>query len=405
MPAINFTKANIEKLPIPEKGWKYFNDEKTPSLIIGIGSTGIRTFFLYKRINNKPERLKLGRYPETTIEQARNKAMELHGQIAKGKNPAELKRGKRAEMTLQELFNLYIERYAKPHNLKTLPNMCANFDSYLGKLDVPRKKHGQERVKPAGSVDWSKCKISTITHQDVSKLHHELGKNTGKTIANRIVELLRAVFNRCSKLKLIDVPNPAEGIEPFKEVKRDRFLQADEIPRLFSALEFESEQNRDFFLLALLTGARKTNVLSMRWDDLSLDQRRWRVPGEISKNGEPMMIPITQVASDILNTRKQAAISEFVFPGDGRTGHMTSPKRAWQRIVENSGIKDIRPHDLRRSLGSWMVNTGASIAIIGGALGHKDAKSTEIYARLATDPVKDAMEKAQGVMLGFVPKS
>ena len=84
---------------------------------------------------------------------------------------------------------------------------------------------------------------------------------------------------------------------------------------------------------------------------------------------------------------------------------MTSPKRAWQRMVENSGIKDIRPHDLRRSLGSWMVNTGASIAIIGGALGHKDAKSTEIYARLATDPVKDAMEKAQVVMLGFVPKS
>ena len=82
----------------------------------------------------------------------------------------------------------------------------------------------------------------------------------------------------CSRAKLIDVPNPAEGIKPFKEVKRERFLQADEIPRLFSALKLESEQNRDFSLFALLTGARKTNVLSMRWGDLSLDQGRWRVP-------------------------------------------------------------------------------------------------------------------------------
>jgi hypothetical protein len=168
MSSINFTKAIIDKLPIPEKGWTYYRDDKTPSLNIGVGSTGIKTFFLYKRINNKPERIKIGRYPETTIEQARNKAMELHGQIAKGKNPAELKRGKRDEMTLQELFGLYIERYAKPHGLKTLPDILANFDCYLGKLDTPRKKHGRERVKPEGAVDWSKRKISAITHQAVS---------------------------------------------------------------------------------------------------------------------------------------------------------------------------------------------------------------------------------------------
>jgi integrase len=404
MSSINFTKALIDKLPSPEKGWTYYRDDKTPSLNIGVGSTGIKTFFLYKRINNKPERIKIGRYPETTIEQARNKAMELHGQIAKGKNPAELKRGKRDEMTLQELFGLYIERYAKPHGLKTLPDILANFDCYLGKLDTPRKKHGRERVKPEGAVDWSKRKISAITHQAVSKLHHDIGTKTGTTIANRVVELLRAVFNRCSRLKLIDMPNPAEGIELFSEVKRDRFLQGDEITRFFAALASETEQNRDFFLLALLTGARKTNVLSMRWEDISLDQGRWRVPGEVSKNGQPMVIPITQAALEILKRRKQAAISDFVFPGAGRTGHMTSPKRAWQSIVENSEIENIRPHDLRRSLGSWMVNTGASIAIIGGALGHKDAKSTEIYARLATDPVKDAMQKAQDAMLGFIPR-
>lgn len=403
MPKINFTKAAIDNLPIPEKGWKYYYDLKTPALAIGIGQSGVRTFVLYKRINDKPERVKLGRYPEMTIEQARRKAMEMHGQIASGENPANLKREKRNEMTLKELFDIYIERYARPHGIRTIDDMCRNFNVYLGKLDLTRKKHARNPKKPEGSVDWSNRRISTITHQDVSKFHRELGTKTGKPIANRMVELLRAVFNRCKDdLKVIDIPNPAVGIKPYQEVERDRFLQSDEIPRLFAALGEESEQNRDYYLLALLTGARRKNVLSMRWGDLSLTDARWRVSGEDSKNKKAMYIPLTKAALDILERRKSSATSDFVFPGTGKTGHMTSPKAAWKRIVTKAGIEDIRPHDLRRSLGSWMVNTGSSLALIGGALGHKDQQSTKIYARLAIDPIKDAMEKAQSSMFDLI---
>jgi integrase len=403
MPKINFTKATIENLPKPDKGWKYYQDEKTPALSVGIGPSGVRTFILYKRINDKPERVKLGRFPEMTIEQARKKAMELHGQIAAGENPADLKREKRNEMTLKELFDLYIERYARPHEIRTIDDMCRNFDVYLGKLDAPRKKHGREPVKPPGSVDWSNLKVSTITHQDVSKFHRELGMKTGKSIANRMVELLRATFNRCKDdLKVIDLPNPAAGIKPFQEVERDRYLQSDEIPKLFAALADESEQNRDYYLLSLLTAARKSNVLSMRWCDLNLVDGRWRISSADSKNKKAMYIPLTKVALEILERRKRSATSEFVFPGTGRTGHMTSPKAAWKRIVTTAGLNDVRPHDLRRSLGSWMVNTGSSLALIGGALGHKDPQSTKIYARLAIDPIKDAMEKAQSAIFDLI---
>lgn len=399
MSKINFTKLAIEGLPLPSKGWQYHRDLKTPALSIGVGSTGIKTFVLYKRINGVPERIKLGRFPEMTIEQARNKAAELNGQIATGKNPAETKREKRAEMTLEDLFDLYMARYAIPHGLKTVTAMQENFAVYLGKLDAPKKKHGRERVKPDGAVDWSKRQISTIKSKDVSNLHHQLGTKTGKTIANRVIELLRAIFNRCKKMKLIDLTNPAEGIEPFKEVERDRFLDEDEIPRFFEALEAETEQNRDYFLLSLLTGARKSNVLSMRWVDINFNTGCWRVPGSISKNGIPMIIPITEAPMEILVRRKKSTDSEFVFPGAGVTGHMTSPKGAWTRVVARAEIQDIRPHDLRRSLGSWMVNTGASIAIIGGALGHKDSASTRIYARLATATIKGSMEIASDALM------
>ena len=196
-----------------------------------------------------------------------------------------------------------------------------------------------------------------------------------------------------------DLKTPALAIEPFKEVERDRFLDEDEIPRFFEALEAETEQNRDYFLLSLLTGARKSNVLSMRWVDINFNTGCWRVPGSISKNGIPMIIPITEAPMEILVRRKKSTDSEFVFPGAGVTGHMTSPKGAWKRVVARAGIQDIRPHDLRRSLGSWMVNTGASIAIIGGALGHKDSASTRIYARLATATIKGSMEIASGALM------
>lgn len=401
---LNFTKANIDNLPLPASSWEYHSDTKTPGLFIGIGASGKKSFTLNKRINGKPERIKIGSYPEMTIENARKKAMELNGQIAQGNNPADIKRVAKEELTLSELFGLYNERYAIPHKLKSIVAMKAMFDNYLGKLDAPRKKHGRERVKPAGAVDWSNKKISAISSKDVFKLHHDLGTKTGFTVANRVVELLRAMYNRCHSMKLIDVANPAQGIQPYKEEARDRFLQGDELTRFFAALEAESEQNRDFFILTLLTGARKTNVLSMRWEDLDLNQATWRVPGEVSKNGQPMMIPITQEPLKILKRRKDSSTSTFVFPGEGKLGYMTSPKRSWERITTTAEIANIRPHDLRRSLGSWMVNTGASIAVIGGALGHKDAKSTEVYARLAMAPVKAAMETAQDAILSYTKK-
>lgn len=78
---------------------------------------------------------------------------------------------------------------------------------------------------------------------------------------------------------------------------------------------------------------------------------------------------------------------------------MTSPKAAWKRVIARAELNDIRPHDLRRSLGSWMVNTGASLAIVGGALGHMDSASTKVYARLAIDPIKGAMETAADAMM------
>jgi integrase len=82
-----------------------------------------------------------------------------------------------------------------------------------------------------------------------------------------------------------------------------------------------------------------------------------------------------------------------------KAGHLIEPKSGWKRILNRAGIKDLRIHDLRRTVGSWQAATGANSYIIGGTLGHKDQKSTAIYASLNIDPIRASLEKATEAML------
>ena len=412
----NFTKRVIEALPAPvgKTAAFYMDDSKSAPSGFGLWVTagGAKNFMLYRKVKGRPERIKLGPFPDMTVEQARTKATKINGQIAEGHNPAERERAAKGELTLGDLFKDYIARHAIPHGVKTVEDMKANWARYIGELKKePKKKHGKEKVKPEGAVNWEKRKPTTLTRDMVDEWHKALAKGSGKYTANRSLQLLRAVLNWGIQNRVIDRQrleggeNPAAGIELFKEHDRTRFVQPDEMPEFFKALLDEPSENvRDFVLTSLLTGARKTNVLEMRWEQISLERGIWEIPE--TKNGEAQTVPLTREAVTLLKRREHAnrdkktgeQISEFVFSSYGKTGHMVSPKDGWKRILTRAKISDLRPHDLRRSLGSWMAASGASLPIIGKGLGHKDVSTTAIYARLNQDPVRRYMEKATGEM-------
>ena len=135
----------------------------------------------------------------------------------------------------------------------------------------------------------------------------------------------------------------------------------------------------------------------MRWDQINFERREWRIPQ--TKNHTPQIIPLTEEATFLLHQRKATATQDFVFPGTGRTGHLSEPKTGWKRILKQARIADLRIHDLRRTLGSWQARTGASLVIIGKSLNHKSPQATAIYARLDIDPVRASLEKATKAML------
>ncbi|MGB2938511.1 MAG: tyrosine-type recombinase/integrase [Phycisphaerae bacterium] len=373
---MNFTKASIAALPAPVSGRTYAYDLKAPGLGVYVTPAGCKTFFRGGRINGRCERIKIGRFPGISVEQARTEAQKLTGQVAQGLNPQDRKRAAREEMTFCNLFALYMETHAKVHK-KSWKQDQGQYDRYLKPL--------------AGR------KVSAITQADLERLHVRIGREHGHYSANRALALVRAVFARYAKT----LTNPAKGIEWFPEDSRDRFLQPDELPAFFKALATEPVSAwRDFFWLLLLTGARRSNVQAMRWADLDLDRGEWRIPGEESKNGEPLPTVLSDLAVETLRRRQEEnGTGEYVFPSTNKTGHVTEPKRAWKVLLDRAGLEGVRMHDLRRTLASWQARGGVSLGIIGRTLGHKSLAATQIYARLDLAPVRDAVEDATHAML------
>ncbi|MGJ8624238.1 MAG: tyrosine-type recombinase/integrase [Yoonia sp.] len=379
---LNFTKAALLKAPPAAKGRDYYYDEREKGLVMAVTGTGTKTFYLYKRIEGRPERLMLGRFPDMTVEQARKRAVTAKGEIATGANPQKERRAIRDEMTFGDLFSEYLEKYSKVHK---------------------RSWQYDEREVNRFLSRWFKRKISSFDRVEIERLHAKIGKENGTTQANRLLERIRSIFNKAIEWGW-QGNNPAVGIKKFKEKSRDRFLQPDELPRFFEALANEpNETARDFFMISLLTGARKSNTLAMRWRDINFSTATWRI--EETKNGEAQTIHLPAQAIEILTARKLASESPWVFEGSGTSGHLADPKKAWKRILTEAGIEDLRIHDLRRTLGSYQAATGANGYIIGKSLGHKSQQSTAIYARLNLDPVRESVNKATDAMFGYVGAS
>jgi integrase len=384
---LNFTKKAIGQLKAPtDPRYAYHYDTQVRGLGLRLSRTGGAVFVLYRKIAGRPERVTIGPYPDVSIEQARARAQEMNSAIARGENPSDDRRAIKAEHTLGDLFDIYLEHHAKQHK-KTWADDVSAFNKHL---------HG-----------WRLRKLSAVRTSDITALHVHIGQHRGRYAANRIVELLSSMFNRAREWGWKG-ENPAARVKPFRERKRERFLQPEELPAFFAALaEEQNETFRDYALISLLTGARRANVQAMRWSDISFTRAVWHIPE--TKNGEAVDVPLIEHALAILEAgqanaameakRKKRALCDWVFPGRGRTGHLVEPKRAWASLLQRAGLADLRLHDLRRTLGSWQASTGASLIVIGKTLGHLNASTTQIYARLNLDPVRGAVQKATDAML------
>jgi integrase len=377
---VNLTARTIAAFSLPPgRSEAALYDNKVPGLQWRIREPGIGGFFFVKRINGRLVRAKIGG-GELPVETARRLALAMAGDAAQGVDPQTRRREDRAAgVVLRDLLTNFIDNHAKKFK-RTWQHDQAQIDRYL--------------------TGWLDRRVADISQDSIRALHTKVGEEHGKFAANRLLALLSTAFNRAGELWT--GPNPCRHVQRFKEHSRERFLTHDEIRPFFAALNAEpnTEGIPDAIRFALLSGARRSNVLGARWADIDLTGRTWNIPATASKSGKPILIPLSPAAVALLERRKKiSGKTEFVFPSYGATGHLIDFKTSWHRIRERAGLPDLRLHDLRRSLGSWMAIGGSSLPVVGAALGHKSTASTAVYARLSLDPVRQGIDAATAAIL------
>lgn len=415
---INFTIDVLdararEALKTKQRLTLYDSNKNSGGLGILIQPTGHASFFWFKKVKGTPVWVKIGKYPGLTIEQARGAASAYTGELEKwrlkdyqGERPSFLTKGKSksgASLTLGSLHEEYLEKHLKQESKD--PDKAVKYSTWQFKRYLS---------------EWKDTKLSHISEDEVRALHEEIGSKHGKFgpkngkekdvaikhgryTANRVVGMIRTLFNWAIKKKKWSGVNPAIAVERFEEKKRKRYVgqSEDEMPRFFK--EVCAEKNidlRDFVFLALFTGARRSDVLSMQWSHLDLDGRLWKV--EDPKNEEPYTVALGLEAVAVLRSRlvNRVENNAWVFPSDSsKCGHLLDLKRGWKKLRKRAKLSDVRVHDLRRTLGSWQARHGTSLQVIGKSLGQKSIQATEVYTHLQLPPVRESVEAATADML------
>lgn len=371
---VHFTKAAIEAIPAPAKRTRV-KDARQPGLHLYLTPAGKRTWYFFARVRGELHERRLGDFPAFTVEQARQEAARLMSDLHRGVDP---RKAKATEPTLGEIWEWWWEGHAKP------------------KASQRRQisETGLWRLHLAPVFEHRR--LQTITRSDLRAHHVELGNRVGHRTANYAMAMVRSMWNKALVYELTQLANPADKLEKFPEVKRDRRMMPAEAAAFFEAVAASRPTIRDFVLLLLFTGARRRNVQAMRWDEIDWQARTWRIPR--TKGGKPQVIPLEDAELELLRARFDVSdgVSAYVFPS--RTGaacpYMSEPKKGWAALCQRAGIKDFRMHDLRRTLASFMVDTGSSLAVVGSALGHTSPAATAIYARIQLDPVRLAKRRA-----------
>jgi integrase len=247
--------------------------------------------------------------------------------------------------------------------------------------------------------DLGKWKVADVNHAAVSALHQKVTKAGKVARANAVRRLLSKMFN-LAILWHLRADNPCKGVKGNVETPRERYLSQEEIQRLMRSIrELEDRESADVIMLALLTGARRDELVKASWAQFDLKAGVWTKPSSHTKQKRTHRVPLGPRALELLRTIKSEAskAEPMVFPTRAALG----VRVAWERARRAAGLPDLRFHDLRHSYASLLVSDGVSLHVVGRLLGHTEAQTTMRYAHLADDPLRDATERV-GRLVGEV---
>jgi integrase len=399
----NLRKDFIERLPIPATGRDSYFDTEVPGLRLVVFPSGKKSFRLeYRDPKGVRKSITLGRWGDITVTEARTRASKNRNTVGEGIDPLEVRRAARVKgQTLADFWPRYRAHGAKRWKPSSLAENDRLFDKYVG---------------PA----LGNKPVADLATRDIRLFHESRSKTP--FIANRCLALIRAMWNTAKEWEEVEGENPASRVKPYKEQARERFLTGEEVARLFDAIAEEeaaggkSSIEREgkakgrggkgmtekssrgvtthvaaLFRLLVFTGARLGEIQHARWEYVRWDDKVLSLPD--SKTGAKRIL-LPQPAIDELARLDKIKTGPWIIEGEVPGQALVNPQKPWRRIRKRAGLENVRIHDLRHSLASLMVSTGASLPLIGGVLGHRNHSTTARYSHLSVDPVRAALDRA-----------
>ena len=373
---MHLTKTSVDKLAPKTKGNYIAWDDVTQGLGVLVNPGGSKTFVVdYTTQSGRRHRLAIGRYGVLTIQQAREEAIKMLADVARGSDPISEKQKARKEQTLKEFIEEYLEWTAPLRSEKSLYNLKSRINLYI--------------LPTLGSM-----KLTEVRKADVVRLHQKM-KNSQVT-ANRVVSSLSHIYTTASEWERIpEGLNPARNIKRYDEHHRERYLTDEEQIRLGIALNrYESKHPIPVraLKLLLLTGCRMNQILTLAWENVRLEEKRLCVKNY--KGGLDDVL-LGEEAIAYLESCDHLK-SKWVCPSPARKDdrHITNINRFWSEKAKVAAkLEDVHIHDLRHTVATVGVNADIPLYTVGGLLRHKKAATTQRYAHLIRSTVHDAADK------------
>ena len=351
-----------------------FWDKELSGFGVRVYPTGARVYIAQARGPRGPKRVAVGRHGVIHAEQARQRAAMIISRIKAGEEPVPKSMKQARGPSVAELAKRYLEEYVevrcKPRTVvQTRAIVHRHIVSVLGRLP-----------------------LAAVERAQVVDLHQRLCATPA--VANRVVRTLSLIYRLAEGWGLVPKGcNPCRSIVKYPGRRRERFLTDEEFIRLGEVLnEAETRGGASAptvaaLKLLILTGCRKSEILSLRWEDVALNESELRLPD--AKTGA-RVVPLSPPAIELLAGLPQVKNNPWVIPGKKPDEHMRYIDDAWEIIRVRAGLDDVRIHDLRHSFASRALALGESLPMIGKLLGHTQIETTARYAHLARDSMYEA---------------
>jgi integrase len=375
---MHLTQRAIAKLAAPTADGRqtiYWDDELRGFGVQCSGKTNQRVYIAQRDVNGRSRRITLGTVSGLTLEAARRRAEDALDDLRRGVDPKQ----KAKTYTLQEALDEYLGPKGEKHPT-------------LRPASVTLYRQIERLLKP-----WLNRNLSEITFDMVDRKHKELAKEIGASTANLAMRVLRIVWNYAAdRSTLPECPVSRLRKRWYEEPRRTRHVTFEQLPQFYQAVSaLENVAARDYILLLLFTGMRRREAAGLRWTHVDLEPKIIRLPAEVTKAKRALALPMSAFVYDLLVRRRAAgSAGPFVFPGQGKAGHITSADKALHDIALATGI-EVSCHDLRRTFASVAADTPEiSWLALKLMLNHTTRGDiTAGYVQISTEQLRAAVQR------------